>query len=174
MLARLDATPGVVRSEVEASGQRFRLLLAPGADAAAILAAARRVLGESARAAEGEAAPSEEAIAGLGGRWFGAADALALTRIEARLYKLRIVMSAVREGVLRTPADAKVLGDAAGIEIGAALQLAERDGSPRGDWFMASWPTVSSRIAARCREQLGADEAAPLAAWLATSGGPGT
>jgi len=173
VLARLDATPGVARSEVEASGQRFRLFPALGADAAAIVTAARNILGENARVAEGAAPPSEEAIAGLGGRWFGSGDALALTRIEARLYKLRIVMSAAREGALQSPSDAKVLGEAAGVEIGAALLVAERDGSPRGDWFTAAWPTISSNIIDRCRERLGPDGVAQLASWLGTPGGPG-
>jgi hypothetical protein len=173
VLARLDATPGVVRSEVDASGKRFRVLAAPDADASAIVAAARRVLGGSAREIGLDAAPEEEPIAGLAGRWFGAGDALALTRIEARLYRLRIVMSAIREGVIRSPRDAKVLGDAAGAELNEALRAAEQGGHLRGDWLTAAWPALWSAVVDRCRSRIGADELAKLAHWFETSGGPG-
>jgi len=136
------------------------------------VAAALNILGDKARVTECDDERAQEDIARLAGRWFGAGDALALTRIEARLYRLRIVMAAVRDGVLRS-ADAKVLDAAAGAELGAALARVETDGSTRGDWFTSSWPTISAKIVERCREQLGPDDIASLAHWFATSGGPG-
>lgn len=152
MLARLDAVPGVAESRVEASGRFFLLALAPGADPAAVVAAARGALRGRGRALDAAAAAAQLDARERGDPWLSAREVHALSYVEGRIVAFRaadaVAASAGLDGAARA-----ALAEAARAELFLAIERVHAEGGRESSgWFYEEWPRLAAAIAARLRD----------------------
>jgi hypothetical protein len=165
VLARLDRVPGVAGARADASGRLFLLDLRAGADEAAAREAAVREIGGEAAPATSAAETLHLARLGRGDPWFGAAEAVALALVEARVLATRIGDGAGRAAGL-SAAERLALTDEAYDELAATFERWRAEDPEQAARFFDHWPAIADRIAVRTRPAIGEARAVALAAAL--------
>jgi len=150
VLARLDAVPGVASARSDSSGRFFWIELVPGAEADAVRAGARAVLGPRARPLPREEAEAQLASRALGDPWLRTGEVMALSFVEGRLLSVRL--SRELEDRAGTPADLReAVAEAIRIELFAALERVHAEGGrPNGGWIHEEWPAIAAAVGTRC------------------------
>jgi hypothetical protein len=147
VLARLDETPGVVESRVEATGRFFALALAEGADEGAVLAAAAAALRGTPRRLDPVEAAAQLAARAAGDPWYARTEVPALCYLEARVLALR---GAASLAAALDAEEARRLEDAMREELFAAMRLVLSEGGRESPgWFYERWPALAQSIAGR-------------------------
>jgi hypothetical protein len=167
VLARLDAIPCVKESRVDASGRWFLLSLAPGADAAGVVAGAQAVLRGCGRRLEDAEAATQLAARVRGDPWFAAGEVHALSYVEARLLSVRIADGAAAALAL-DPGAREAVAEAARAELFRAVERVHAEGGRESTgWFYEAWPQLAAAIAERARPDVPAEARERLAETLA-------
>lgn len=163
VLARLDSLPGVAGARVDSSGRFFALALTVGVAPADVLARARDVLGEGARALAADEAEAQLAARRLGDPWLAAGEVMALSFVESRLLAVRLAGELARQAGAG-PEQRDAVAEAIRRELFAAMERVHAEGGRRSSgWIYQEWPALAAAAAARCAPAL----PAPLQARVA-------
>src|SRR5262245_13196648 len=146
VLERIDALDGVTESSTSWDGQSFRIEVEPGADADAVAAAAAALLEGDATCVSASHGP---AAAGEPGRWYNAAQTVALSRHEAGV--IASDWSAeIESEVSLEPAKAQRLRDVLREELEGAFERAHAAGGGvhrLWEQLPDAWPRFETRLA---------------------------